>query len=483
MTNSTRLYPYVVSCDWFSYACSCEGGHVPNVGDEFRDPCGTSKFRIEAGSESHPFYESCAKVMEGTAPVAHLFFRCKRADNPMSCQIKMDNSRLYYPKWGDSLQSLVRALGWRVMRIARVDVCCDFNYFTNGRLPLLFVKDYLSEPTASRCSFVRHSSNRFRVHGVRFLNDIRFETISWGTRDSAVQTNLYNKSLELIDHADKPWIRQRWTEAGLLHGEIGGKVHHVWRVEFSIDPSAIFLRPKQPRDPVRDLSLADVCTPAALAETFQMLHPRYFRFHELSKRAANTPSIRVRDLPDVPLFERSDCQLFEVRGLRYYRKTTKGDYLLLSKLSKVVEEVPMTESERLQFMTFYNRIAATITAKSETVERDGQQYDVVNAWLRDCFTSHVDMDRLAPVSSDKALRRSTERWVRMLKGVRDDSLERLMDAMRMMEEMMGTDVFETCVQAANYVAGGFLPDEAIAAQVDEEVFSEAIQDMPPLYPQ
>lgn len=480
---TTRNYPYVVSCDWFSYACSCEGGHVPNEGDEFRDPCGASRFRIVAGSENHPFYESSAKVMEGNAPVAHLFYRCKRADNPMSCQVKVDNSRLYYPKWGESLQALVRALGWRVMRIARVDVCCDFNYFANGRLPLLFLKDYLREPTACRCSFIRHSSNRFRVHGVRFMNDVRYETISWGTRDSAVQTNLYDKSLELIEHADKPWIRQRWIEHGLLHGEVDGHVHHVWRVEFSIDPSAIFLRPKQPRDPVRDLSLADVCSPAALADTFQMLHPRYFRFHALSKQAASCESIRVRDLPDVTLFERDDCQVFEVRGLRYYRKSTRADYILLSKLSKAADEIPMTESERVAFYRFYDRLVEVTTARSIALDRDAQQYDVVNAWLRDCFTSHVDMDRLAPVSSDKALRRSTERWVRMLKGVRDESLDKLLDALRMMEEMMGTSVFESCVQAANYVAGGFLPDEAIAAQVDEEVFSEAFHDMPPLDPQ
>lgn len=421
--------------------------------------------------------------MEGNAPVAHLFYRCKRVDNPFSCQVKVDNSRLYYPKWGESLQALIRALGWRVMRIARIDVCCDFNHFANRRLPSLFVHDYLSEPTSLRCSFIRHSSNRFRVHGVRFLNDLRYETISWGTRESAVQTNLYNKSLELIDHADKPWIRQRWTEAGLLHGEIDGKMHHVWRVEFSIDPSAVFLKPKQPRDPVRDLSLSDVCTPAALAETFQMLHPRYFRFHELSKVASHTPSIRVRDLPDVTLFDRTDCQIFEVRGIRYYRKTTKGDYALLSKLSKAAEEISMTESERVAFYQFYDKLVDVTTARSLAIDRDAHQYDVVNAWLRDCFTSHVDMDRLSPVSSDKALRRSTERWVRMLKGIRDESLDKLMDAMRMMEEMMGTAIFESCVQAANYVAGGFLPDEAIAAQVDEEVFSEAVQDMPPLDPQ
>lgn len=468
-----KLYPIVVSCDWFSYSCSSEGGFTPELGWQLIDELSAHTFHIEETSERHPFYERACLAKEGNAPIAHLFFCCKRKDQPFSCQVKMDNSRLYYASWGESLQALVRALHWRVQFVNRIDVCADFNFFANGRSPLSFCQDYLSKPTKGRPSFIRHSSNKVRTVVTRTLHSLNYETLSWGTRDSAVQTNLYNKSIELSDHADKPWIRQRWIEAGLLHGDIDGKRHHVWRVEFSINPSALMLQDKDTAQIIGQLNLNHVNNPAALIETWNVLHPRYFTFHFLTKDAADNQSIRVRDLPLVTLFERDNCVKYFVKGIQYFRKSTRTDRLLIRRLMESIEEDQLNAEERTAYIAVTERLINQFMLKDEANVSHNLSEDTIDEYLQSCFEDITPINEDALATRNKENRRRARLWSRMLQGAHDPDLLNFQDALRQLEELCGTDTFEKCLKYANYVAGTTMPDEAISWWVDDEVLREA----------
>lgn len=468
-----KSYPYAVSCDWFSYSCSCEGSKPLALDQEFTDPVSGKHFYLAETPEHHPYYEQSYLCKCGTAPLAHLFCRCKRPDNPWSCQVKVDNSRLYYARWAEDLASMLRAIGWRVMFVNRIDICCDFNYFANGRSPLSFAQDYLSRPTKSRPSYIRHSSNKLRAVVTRTLHSINYHTLSWGTRDSVVQTNLYDKSLELLEHADKPWIRQRWTEAGLLHGRYGGRDYHVWRVEFSINPTALMVRDKHSGDPVGQLNINNVYTPAALMETWQMLHPRYFTFHALSAEAASRPDVRVRDLPIITLFDRDDAVRYAVKGVQYYRKSTRTDRLLLRRLDEQMQDDNLTSDERQAVNKVRTMLYNLMQLHAADADQANLPGDVLDDYMADCFraVSHTDQcDR----TQQHSYTRRARLWSRILRGSHDRDLEQFVDALRQLEQLSGTEAMEQCLRFANYCAGSAMPDEVISDYVDCEIEAQCL---------
>lgn len=462
-----KSYPVIVSCDWFSYSCSCEGGVIPELDSTYSDFTTASQFCAKESTENHPYYECSALMMQGRAPIAHIFYRCKRADHPFSCQVKVDNSRLYYAGWADSLTALIRALRWRVMFVNRIDVCGDFQFFANGRSPLLFAQDYLSAPTKSRPSFIRHSSNKVRAVATRFIKSVRFETLSWGTRDSAVQTNLYNKSLELREKCEKPWIRQRWIDGGLEMAEDGKEAHDVWRVEFSIDPARLMVLDKKSKSPIGSINLNHVYTPAALIELWEVLHPRYFTFHFLTKDAAASPDVRVRDLPIVTLFERSQCVSYQVKGLQYFRKSTRTDRLLLKRLGESLDSDNLTADEKSAIRRVTDMLLSRIRSGEDTASASNMQYDVIDDYLADCFRS-LDCDD-GTQSQRHDWRRRARMWSRMLMGSHDSDFEQFVDALQQLESLTGTETFESCLRFANYCAGGAMPDAVISDYIDCDV--------------
>lgn len=446
---------------------------MPELGEAVADKLTACDFHFEESPEHHPFYECSCLAKCGKAPVAHLFYRCKRADRATSCQVKVDNSRLYYSRWAESLHALLRALRWRVQFVSRIDVCADFNYFANGRLPLSFCQDYLSQPTKNRPSFIRHSSNKVRAIATRTLRSLNYETLSWGTRDCAVQTNLYNKSLELETKCDKPWIRQRWIEGGLLHGEIDGKKHYVWRVEFSINPSALMILKSDCDEVIGNLNINNVCNPAALIETWNILHPRYFTFHFLTREATNDPKKRVRDLPIVTLFERDNCVKYTVKGMQYYNKSTRTDKLLIRRLLESIDREDLTGEEKESVARVVDYLFRRTFQKQADYAKENMASNVLTQYLKSCFMGIVPEDEFDSISLRRKLERRATRWVRMLQGVHNPDISNFAEALRQLEVITGTEAFESCLRFANYACGSTMPDDAISDWVDDEILREA----------
>lgn len=261
------------------------------------------EFKLCESSERHPSYFCSVRVVGNGRDICHLFYGLKRDLTSASCLAKVANSLLYSRDWAGVFTDCLRALGWRWVGVNRVDLCCDFNYFANGRLPSLFVQDYLHQPTKNRPSFLRRGSNKWRANGERTISSNMIDTLSWGTRDSPVQVNLYNKTKELQQVHNKPWIMAKWNENGLRSGlDDAGVNHFVWRVEFSINPSSLAFRAKD-HSRVFDVSLGSVADQGGLSDLFSTLLPRYFQFYYLP--ASNCPK-RVRDLSPVVLFDNVD---------------------------------------------------------------------------------------------------------------------------------------------------------------------------------
>jgi hypothetical protein len=122
-------------------------------------------------------------------------------------------------------------------RISRVDVCCDFERFDSGDYPQKFLRRYLQN------KFAKLNQGRIHSHGEDTWDDRRWDSISWGSEKSCITTKLYNKSRQLREVKDKPYIKQAWMECGLIDNFYDctkilkdGSIHKpdIWRVEFSV---------------------------------------------------------------------------------------------------------------------------------------------------------------------------------------------------------------------------------------------------------
>lgn len=461
---------YVVSCDWFSVSCDTPADFSPEDGSEYR--FGTHVFSLRPAVERHPMFERAALVYEGNCAVAHIFWGDKRSipsrkGRLYSAVAKVANSRLYYRDWAVHFDAMLHALSFREHHIQRVDVCVDFVYFFNRRLPLRFCGDYLSQPTKSRPSFIRRGSNKLNCRVERTMRHLDFQTLSWGSRESPCQVNLYNKSRELKDVKDKPWIRHRWYDAGIITPD--DTKHSVWRMEMSLNPSAVALRDKESAV-VREVSIYDVCNSSSLSLLFQSLIPRFFQFFYLAQSDIADSKKRVRDLRPVKLFDVSDDVPYVPSSIRYFRSTGRMQKLFRRRLIDNIMSDQLTGEERKAYQLILKRFDSVHDVKPDE-KAYTIAFDTITEYLQSCFAKLT-----YPEKPKDDVQRAVNRYVRMMLGSHDDDVQRYMDAFRQFYEIEGTDAFGSLLSFADKVAGGFLPDDLICQEVDEDLERCAFED-------
>lgn len=154
-----------------------------------------------------------------------------------ACHIRLTNRTCYYYDAAVKLQLFLDQHGFMFQRISRVDVCCDFERFDSGDYPQKFLRRYLQN------KFAKLNQGRIHSHGEDTWDDRRWDSISWGSEKSCITTKLYNKSRQLREVKDKPYIKQAWMECGLIDNFYDctkilkdGSIHKpdIWRVEFSV---------------------------------------------------------------------------------------------------------------------------------------------------------------------------------------------------------------------------------------------------------
>lgn len=202
------------------------------------------------------------------------------------CHIRLTNRACYMQRPIDYLREFLLRFGYTFMSVSRVDVCCDFVSFDNGLLPADFSRRYVEG------AFLKINQARVCAHGVDDWDSRFWNSISWGSPSSVVRTKMYDKSLELIQVKNKPWIREQWFRAGLLAPNDLNT--HVWRVEFSLNSSAKTF--KKGGDFI-DVDLSTYDCREKLRLVFHSLCERYFHFKEFRV------NVRKYRCPDVVLFQ------------------------------------------------------------------------------------------------------------------------------------------------------------------------------------
>lgn len=145
--------------------------------------------------------------------------------------VKLSNRCLYCEDWGNILGGLLNALKFRYHGITRLDICYDCNYFADGRAPKKFIRDFVMKPLEERGAIYLAGCSQFNAYGRKSISSNgSFNYIAFHSNSSQKRGYIYDKTLELKEKKDKPWIRDMWERNGLISND---KVH-VWRAEISL---------------------------------------------------------------------------------------------------------------------------------------------------------------------------------------------------------------------------------------------------------
>lgn len=282
--------------DWLQVYCHCEidpVDMVPILPASLVSPHADGngyhrEYRLEETTQYAHGYKWSRVVMWRNFTIAYISaIPSMEGRDYHGASIRLANPVLYTSVWYHSFIDVIDVLHWKVQNITRIDLACDQNFFLNGLHPATFLRQYACKLR----SYLRvgRLADDFSLHGSKTQHALDYNYIRWGTRASGVCVYLYNKTKELREIKDKPWIRKCWNSDGLSTEK------DVWRVEISITSQGLGL--KSMTDGIfHTLFVDDFKSPDSVRTMFDVYASKYFRF------VKNDPKIKYKkDLPEVQL--------------------------------------------------------------------------------------------------------------------------------------------------------------------------------------
>ena len=240
------MKPRCVNLDWLECYCLEDAIGYPHDADFFR----RAGFRVIERDYGTPVYHEMFTVCGlDDQPLIEIRRRPKSAIgqqvngvlDPNACHVRLTNRTCYFSKPAQIMQLFLERYGLHFQRISRVDVCLDFSEFDYGDKPADVMERYFKH------KYTKINQANISAHGADLWDGRIWNSVSWGNPKSMVGTKFYNKTMELREKSDKPYIRQAWRAAELVDDEFmltkattndaGETVQmpvDVWRVEFSV---------------------------------------------------------------------------------------------------------------------------------------------------------------------------------------------------------------------------------------------------------
>lgn len=220
------MWNYVCNVDWLQVYCKGDELNCDTYADEI------FSFLVSQNKPETKLFKNVYTVYWHGKEVATVQ-QCPRSSaiDKRTTLVKLHNKVLYTTQYVTLLYAILKCLRLTYKGITRIDIACDCNTFYNGRSVPKFIKQYVMEPPTSPNYMYRRGSDEYYIRGNKKRNAISsFNYIRLGKKNSRVHCYIYDKTQELKDKKDKPWIREVWEKAGLVNDE----ETHVWRAEISI---------------------------------------------------------------------------------------------------------------------------------------------------------------------------------------------------------------------------------------------------------
>lgn len=273
--------------------------------------------------------------------------------------VKIHNRFLYCQNYVNLMYDICATFKLSIKGLTRLDLCYDCNSFHGGLKPHKFIKEFVTAEFDSPRYIYKVGAKQFRVYGGKSVSSAtKFSGIEFGSGKSSKRCYIYDKTRELEEVKDKPWIRQYWQQNGLISDE----KTHVYRAEISIKCDGMDLLNMSTGELFK-LSPEYLKSQPAIERLFHFYAARMFRFHRKGKHT------RVRDYDRIELFENSPiitCKPKKVCVNADTGRTEKICVSTLSKLSCQYSDLSQEYSSALsRCITFLSEVAGIKYAKEK----------------------------------------------------------------------------------------------------------------------
>lgn len=229
-----------VNIDWLECYCLEDSINYPHNAEFFRG----HGWEVREREYGTPMYQEMFTLYDTHGEPFCEVRRAPKSDklrggifDPSSAHVRLCNRACYHNCAATNLQLFLEQWGFSYQRITRVDLCLDFERFDYGDDPQVFLQRFVK----GRYSKINQAN--ISLHGLDMWDGRSWNSVKWGSPKSMVATRLYNKTMELQQVHDKPYIRQAWQLSGLVDDWASlekkrrdGSVYKpaIWRVEFAV---------------------------------------------------------------------------------------------------------------------------------------------------------------------------------------------------------------------------------------------------------
>lgn len=372
--------PHCISVDWLQ-VYTLQSSSNPIKGEGVINS-NNYVFSLSTADISSAMFKTIIKVNWKSLPCAIIEINPRSTTlNKRMCLIKLENRILYYTRYVEVLYNLMSALNVTYKGITRIDLCYDCIRFKDGRSPSKFINDYLLKPSTSIGGISRKGSDEFTCHGKKTISSSsRINYISFGSPQSRIRAYIYDKSIELSEVKDKPWIRKTWQENGL----ICENEDHVFRSEISIKSEGTDMLNMSTGELFR-LSPEYLENQKSIEKLFYIYAEKYFFFRR------NGGQKRAKDYKRIELFDKDVDITTKPVHLNKSADTGRMEkicYNKLSKLSTMYTDLAEYRTESIKnTMAFLKELEGI---KSSTIQAEKYTQYLDNFKGQMFMRSHID---------------------------------------------------------------------------------------------
>lgn len=125
--------------------------------------------------------------------------------------VKLENRVLYSTQYVYVLQTIFQTYNLHYKGITRIDICLDSQEILFKGGVQKFLKSTIKKEENEKGFIYNNPYNSTTYHVTRNgTGQSRITSVKWGSAKSAITCKCYDKTLELIEVKDKPWIRRCW---------------------------------------------------------------------------------------------------------------------------------------------------------------------------------------------------------------------------------------------------------------------------------
>lgn len=340
---------YCISVDWLQVYCKC------NHWTEQKELYGVGRtYTVVKENIATKLWQEVYTISCMGREVAQVC-RCPRSPqlDSQGCTLKLSNRVLYSQMYVDILYELLSLLGLTYVGVTRLDICYDCNYLRNFQRVDDFLMQFFSHAPYCAGHIIRTGSRNVIINAKRSnTGATSISAMRWGSPSSDIGAYCYNKSLELLEVKDKPWIRETWEQNGLVNAwtkeqwdELSEKQRNriigagetekfvttpVWRFEISVKGHA--------------KDLLDIRT----GELFK-LSPEYLRSQEKVEALfytyaakvfdfrMSTGQTQIKNYPPLQIFSSAHEVSMKPMQVSLYADTGRTERIVVNKLEQLQE--------------------------------------------------------------------------------------------------------------------------------------------------